>query len=279
MSRSTKYILSFKKGLKLPIGLHKATEEKTGLTLGKDGRKVRTVRVISRDDATPTDISEIERVVPWTETENYFPVRTEEGDIRLIEVDKKMISSLFDKSDVMSVNGVIGLEKLSPRMYDGYHYHISCQFEKKSKAVPGNDEKLYTVIHAWLQEYNKALLVKFLTSGREKFAVIYPDAEGLMMSILIHSNYQRERLSSNLIPIEDPVQYGDRLLGPIGLEDIDPDSIIDEYEETLKRYIEEEASKPEEVTPKETVKSITKKFGLKKPKPKGDDFLATLLEL
>lgn len=244
MSRQTKYDLIFPKAgaIKCLISLGKSFEPVTPFCQGIEGRPVRTVKVLAVDDTKPLSIEDIERVVPWSDVESYYNYRDESGEYKMLPIDKTVIKSLFKNSSTMKVEATIDSSAISPHMYDGSHYYVNVQVESKTKAVHAPSQKLYTVIYQYLFTSHKMLLVKFISNNREKHAVIYsdPSSNGLRMSILIHSTYQRPRTSAMMVAIPDAAKYGEKLLGgSLEVRELTSEMISDEYEERLKSYIEE----------------------------------------
>lgn len=241
MSRQTKYDLVFPKGgIKCKVHIQKSYESTTVFCQGKEGRQVRTVKVLATGDAKPSDLSDIERLVPWGELESYYPYKDEDGESKLVPIDKKALSSMYRSTSSMQVVGVLDKELIPIHMFDGYHYFMGVQFDVKTKEILETDQKVYTIVYNYLLNRNQYMLVKFISSNREKFAVIHadPESDGLRLSILIHSTYQRERArTGNLCDIPNVIRYGAKLLSSTGLEDVDPESIKDEYEEKVRDYI------------------------------------------
>lgn len=241
MSRQTKFDLKFPTGITCRISLHKSSEATTGFCQGFEGRQVRTVKVLSTDDAAPASKDDIEKLVAWGDLETYFPYKDETGEMKLMPIDKKAMQAMFKNSNTMAVQGLIDKDAIKPHMFDDSHYFVNVQRDTKTKAIFAPDQKVYTIMYHFLNERNKYLLIKFISSSREKFGVIYSDPEslGLRMSLIIHSTYQRERAVENLTEITDAVSYGEKLFKGLGLRAVDPSIIIDDYEEKVRAYIDE----------------------------------------
>jgi len=240
MSRQTKYDLKIGT-ITCRIGLHKSFEATTVFCQGLKGRQVRTIKVLATDDATPSTLEDIEELVPWADLDTYYPYKDEDGMMKLIPIDKKAIQALFINSSTMITIGAIDKDAIKPYMFDDAHYFINVQRDTKTKTIYGPDQKVYTVIYHYLNDKKKYLLVKFISSNREKFAVIYADPEtnGLRMSLIIHSTYQRTRDVDNLVDIPDAVTYGDKLFKSFALRHVDSSEIVDDYEEKIRKYIDE----------------------------------------
>lgn len=243
MSRQTKFDLTFPNGFKALVVLQKSSESKTVCHQGVDGRQVRTIKVLTVDDVKPAGLDDIESLVEYSDLKSYYPYRDESGETVLIEVDKKALQALYKSSNSMLVQGTLDQTELKPHMFDNGHYFVQCQVDSKSKTVAPGDQQMYTIIYHYLLHTNQYLLVKFISANREKFAVLYPDpaSHGMRMSILLHSSYQRSRTveRSHLVDIVNVLRYGHKLFGDLKLDQLDPDSIIDDYESKLKEYIEQ----------------------------------------
>jgi len=256
MSRQTKYELMFPKGIKCAIALQKSTEATTGFKQGKDGRSVRTIKVLTTDDAKPTSLEDIEELVEWGELQTYFPYRDESGEASLLEIDKKALQAMFKNSNSMKVEGTMTKTCVMPFMFTDSHYFVNVQRNTKTKTLPAADLKVYTVIYHYLMKKDLYLLVKFISSNREKYAVLYADpaSSGIRMSILVHSTYQRERNGKYMTKVADPVMYGEKLFKEMELSELDPEDIKDDYEERVRKYIEESRERVKGGRPRERIK-------------------------
>lgn len=245
MSRQTKFELLLSTGIKCQIALHKSFEAPTGFTRGKEGRPVRMINVVAVDDATPKTVEDIEHVVPWDELETYFSYRdAETGETKLMPIDKKALQAMFKNSNAMQMIGILDTTAIRPHMFDDAHYFVNVQRDSKTKTILGPDQKVYSIIYEYLQSMNKYMLVKFISNSREKFGVIYSDpaSDGLRLSLLIHSTYQRERELSCLCDIPSAVELGQKLFKGKLMRGLTAEDIHDDYEEKLRTYIDERKS-------------------------------------
>lgn len=240
MSRQTKFDLKFASGITCKISLKKSFSATTGFLQGSKGRQVRTIKVLTTDDATPSTMDDIEELVPWGELETYHSYRDDSGETKLLPIDKKALQALFKNSNSMLVQGVIDTCKIKPYMFDDAHYFVNVQHDSKTKDLPQSDRKVYTVIYHYLLDNDKYMLVKFISSNREKYGLLYADpmSEGLRLSLIIHSTYQRAREAVNLIDIPSAASYGEKLVKGMSMEEIAPEEIIDDYEVKVMAYIE-----------------------------------------
>lgn len=248
MSRNTKFQLKFTKAIAgartsmgCRISLIKSNESNTVFCTGIGGRRVKTIKVLTQDDEPAAGIDDIEKIVSWSDLETYYPYRDPEtGEQKLVKIDKKAIQSIYQNSDCMSIEKIIDAVSVKPYMMSDSHYFIDVQRDKKTKGYYTADQKIYTIFYHFLLHYNKYMLVKFIASNREKFAVIYSDplSKGLRMTILIHTTYQRERKENSLMSIKDVMKYSDKLLGPMITRDRgDATDLKDTYEERLRGFI------------------------------------------
>ena len=246
MSRQTKFTLKFPKGgLSLKVSLQKAYEAKTSFRqtfVDADGvnRTVRTIKVLVQEDNKPKSLEELDQIVPWGQVEKSYPYRDEDGRERLLPIDTKVTGKLYSKSDVMSIVGFLDASSVSPRMYDGNHYFLKIQADSKTKETHRVDRQAYTLIHYIISEYNKLILVKFVSGDREKFAIIYREGGGLMLSTVLHETYQREAPETEREKLTDAKKYAEKLIATFSIRGLDPAELQDNYELMLQNYIEEE---------------------------------------
>lgn len=238
MSRQTKYELLVRTGIKGKITLTKTSDAKTPFKQGKDGRCLRTVRVLAKEDATPTCTDDIEYVVAWADIESMYAYRDPEtGEEKYLPVDKKAITSMYTNSNNMQVIGIHNLSDINPMMYDGYHYFIGIQKDSKTKEMSSSDIQFYSLLYQGLSSGHQCMLVKYISSNRPKFAIIHPVGEGLTMSNLTHSTYMRERDPVKQIVIPNVSALFNKLIRPLIKRKVDIDDLVDECELNLKKYI------------------------------------------
>jgi non-homologous end joining protein Ku len=248
MSRQTKFDLTFPQGgLSVKVGISKSSDAKTGLRQtyedeAGDNRQVRTAKVLTIDDVKPQSLEDIEKVIPWNAVQSSFPYRDEEdGQERLLKLDDKAQCQLFKKSNRMNVVGILDQTAVTPNMYSGDHYFLTIQVDSKSKKAEKIDQQGYSLIFYILAECEKVVLVKFVSGDREKFGVIYRVGDGLMLSVLIHSNYQREAPEVERLPMPKVMAkaHSEKMLAMFALRRLDADTMMDKYEDSLKAYIED----------------------------------------
>jgi len=278
MSRQSKFKLTLGNGLEVAINLGKTTEAPTSMRqtfTDEQGvnRQVRTVKVLANDDVKPQSKDDIEKVIPWTAVQSSYAYRDEDsGEEKLLLLDDKARCQIFKKSDCMRSIGFIDRDEVTPDMFSGDHYFVQPQQDKKSKKVASSDEQGYSLIYYVLAEHKKMLLVKFVSGDREKFAVIYTKGDGLLLSILIHYNYQREAPQVPRIAMPNAKAHAQKMVKVFGLRRFEPSDTVDVYEATLMDYIDQQ---------KQLAKGSgtgAKKLSLKKHAPVGydDDFLSKL---
>lgn len=257
MSRQTKYTIIFTKdglvigGLSVKINLKKSFEAKTGLrqTYVENGenRPVRTVKVLAKEDVKPKELEDVEKVIAWNAVQSSAEYRdTETGEVKLLPLDDMTRCKMFKKSENMKALGLVSCKSIHPYMYTGDHYFVGIQCEGKSKKAAAADEQGYSLLYALLAEYEKMLLVQFVSGEREKYAVIYQAGDGLMMSLLIHNNYQREAPAVTRVPIPKLKEFAAKMLKLLDMRKFNAEVTDDKYEDALIRYIEEERKAKED---------------------------------
>lgn len=269
MSRQSKYTLTFQKFNKIEckIAICKSTDDPEGFHQGKDGRLVKTVKVLTKDDVVATDISTIEQIVPWAELEHYLTYR-DDGIMKMIKVDKGFLTSQFQKSDVMKVISLVPLSGISPRMYEGHHYFVYVQKDSKTKTAKESDKQVYSIIYDGLNSRKSAFIIRFVDSNKIKYGALYVDSteNALMFSILIYSNYQRksdaDKISASLVqlPKEQIGILTNNLLKVVpspedGVLECTSDCIQDIYQIEVDKYLEKLKSGQDEQIAKLTIKT------------------------
>lgn len=272
MSRQEKFDLKFSEGgLTAHIRIKKATEAKESFSQTVEGRPVRTVRILAKEDVKANSVDDIERVLPWFGADSTYKYHDEDGQEQMLVIDKSIMDKLFMKSSTMNIIGFVDKNAISPRMYDGFHYFVELQVDSKSKTTSINDRQAYSILHYVCVTEQKCILVKYVSGDREKFALIYPDSDKLMMSNLIHENYQRDGVEVPREQIPNIDQFAKMLLDTFSIRKLDKNTLIDQYELKLKEYIESMKQAPGAV--KLPFKITTE------PLNKADDFLSMLMSL
>lgn len=239
MSRQTKFTLKFPKGLTIRIRINKSTEAQTGFKSTYKGRQIRMVKVLAKDDIKPKQVSDIEEIIPWNDTVPAYSYQDEEtGEAKLLYLDEKAKCAIFKKSEFMNGVGFIDVAEITPNMYAGDHYFIDVQKESKAKTAAESDVQGYSMLFYILKEHKKMFLTKFVSGDREKFAVIYAVGDGLMLSTIIHQNYQRPPPTVSRIPLPKAKDRAAKMLAAFSLRRFDPATTNDIYEETIEKYIE-----------------------------------------
>lgn len=270
MSQQTKYTLKFPKGLKIGIQIWKSTEAQTGFKSTYKGRQIRMIKVLAKDDIKPKSIDDLEEIVPWTGTTAAFPYQDEDtGEERLLYLDERTKCRLFQKSEFMNGIGFIDRSEITPNMYKGDHYFIKVQVDTKSKKAAPSDIQGYTLLYHILNNNNKMFLTKFVSGDREKFSVIYAVNDGLMLSTIIHANYQREAPAVSRIPLPKIQEHAQKMLNAFDLRGFDTSITVDKYEENIRKYIDELRDQEKGIKPKIRVK-------MKSPVNYEEDFLSQL---
>lgn len=241
MSRQTKFTLMFPKGLlSFKISLWKSTDAQTGFSSTYEERQIRMLKVLAKNDAKPKDISDIEKIVPCSETVPAYSYKDEEtGEAKLLFLDEKVKCSIYKKSEYMTGIGFLDANVITPNMYAGDHYFIQVQKESKAPTAAEADVQGYSLLYYLLDTHKKVFLTKFVSGDREKFSIIYAVGDGLMLSTLIHNNYQREPPTVSRIPLPKAEAHAAKLIEKFSLREFDPSTTNDMYEQSIIRYIEE----------------------------------------
>lgn len=276
MSRQRKFDLRFKAGLSFSITIAKSFGDQQGLKQTKfhqgKNKQVRTVKVIPKEvdgePVKPVTVDDIDEVIGWTDVESSYEYIAEDGEKVLLPMDKKALESMFSKSEYMTAIGFTATSNIKPRMYSGNHYFVTPQVDRKERRAKPSDVKAYSLIHAVLSVGDTVLLVKFVSGDREKFAVISADGDVLMMSLLIHSNYQRDAPVVDLSSVAAP--QIEKMKKLFSVRRFNPGDYVDRYEEQVQAYIDD--LKEEERTGKKRVKARPRVA----PVQDADDFLSIL---
>jgi hypothetical protein len=246
MSRQTKFIMKFPKGgLTVKIAIGKSNEPKTTLrqTYVDDSgvnRQVRTVKVLAKDDVKPSSVADIEQVIPWNQVQSSFPYHDEDTDREmLLPLDDKTRCKVFSKSDYMNGVGFVRQCEITPNMYAGDHYFVKVQVDSKSKKSAAGDVQGYSLLYFTLCQHEKMFMVKFISGDREKYGVLYPVGDSLMMSTIIHHNYQRSAPTVPKVALPKAKEHSRKMLSAFELATFMPAMTEDRYEDALLGYIEE----------------------------------------
>jgi hypothetical protein len=94
------------------------------------------------------------------------------------------------------------------------------------------------------------MMVKFISSNTEKYAVIYPQGGGLTLSILLHSTYLRERPEVHNLDIPNAGRLLNKITAPLVKPSIDISELSDQAETKLREYITALKSPDESVATK-----------------------------
>lgn len=240
MSRQTRFTVRFKDGLVFAVIMGKSFDPPTSLKSTYDGgRAIRMVKILTKDNAPATCIEDIERIVPWNDTVPAYPyIDDETGESKLLIMDDKTQCSIFSKSEFMNAMGFVDADEITPNMFTGDHYFVNLQKESKATAPAQSDVQAYSLMFYVLKEHNKMLLVNFISGERQKFGVMYAVGDGIMMSVIIHHNYQRSAPNVSRIPLPKAEAHAAKMLSTFSLRRFDPTTTVDKYEENIKLYIE-----------------------------------------
>jgi len=281
MSRARHLEIELPGGIvRMNVTLNKSFGDKTGFKMTwtdpdtKETRTVNTVRVISMEQGMkPTDVVDIQKVLKWTEPGSSYEYTDEEGEKRLLPIDKTLLNKIFKANSKLRVQSFIPLEEFSFADLAGDHYCLTPRVDRKTKSADTNDLQGYALMHWILKNRKQVMEVKFISGDREKIGVIYARGETLMLSTVIHSTYQRpvpdnlglDKLKEVVLP--NPEALADKLLGKFGAPARDPKTTKDVYEEKLQKYI---VDLKEQERLKREGKTIIKRPVIKPMKPQSD---------
>lgn len=251
-------------------------------TYTSDGltHQVRTVKVVTVDDAKPTELSDILKIIPWNDVQSAYPYVDEEtGENKLLPLDDKDVCKIFEKSDYMQGMGFVRAHQITPNMFSGDHYYLCPSADSKTKKVSLSDQQAYTILLTALSDGAHMYVTTFVSGDREKYAAIYVANDALMISVLIHSTYQRDPPAIPKLAIPNVHEYGKKLIAKCpydfvagNLEDL-YEKRLGEHIEELKRLAQERAQAPGEVPMAEQGTKIKARL---RPAVKADDFLSKL---
>lgn len=293
MSRARHLELELPGGLvRFNVSLNKSFGEKQGFKMTwkdpKSGkiRTVNTLRVVSKEEGMrPTEIADIHKVLGWTEPSTSFEYKDEHNEKKLLPIDKSILGALFKSDSKLRVQSFLPADQFSFADMAGDHYYLTPKVDRKAKTAATPDLQGYALLHWILKERKQVLEVKFVSGDREKIGVVYPRGECLMLSTVIHSNFQRpkpdnvglEKLKE--VELRNPERLADKLLGKYGTPERNPKVSEDVYEKKLKLYLEElkererkKEAGEEEDKPKIAIKPV-------KPHNDGDDLFSMLENL
>jgi non-homologous end joining protein Ku len=269
-------------GLQFKIALTKSYDDKTGFTQTYPDpedpsiyRCVRTIKVLTKDSVRPADVKDIRMVVPWTEVKTSFTYMGEDGTEKLLPLDHEVIGKIYAASENMTSMGFIDRSEVAPCDYDGSHYFITVQKDSKAKTPDANDIKAYSTVYYICKNLKQCLLVNFVSGDREKAAVIYAHKDGLMLSILLHTNYQRKAPEVSQPELPSNIEaLANKLVSVQKLACLPEDKLTDKYEERIKQYLQ--AAREQMRTSSTHPHKITLKAA---PKPLDNDFFSLLAGL
>jgi hypothetical protein len=99
---------------------------------------------------------------------------------------------MFPKSDQMELLSIIPSDQLSPSDYTGLHYFVYVQGQKKQADISEGDCIVYSIIHKRLKNSHRVMVVQYTSLHSQKYAVIYPKDDHLMLSIIHYSDQHRK---------------------------------------------------------------------------------------
>lgn len=253
MSRSRHLEIELPGGIvRFNITLNKSFGEKTNFKMtwvdpeSKEVRTVNTVRVVSKEQGLkPTDLSDIKKILKWTEPSSSYEYTNDEGQKSFLPIDTNVLNKIFTSNNKLRVQAFIPLNEFSFADLAGDHYYLTPRVDSKTKSAQTNDLQGYALTHWILKNRKQVIECKFISGDREKVGVIYARGDVLMLSTVIHSTYQRnvpdnaglDKLKE--VELRNPEGLADKLLSKFSKPTRDPELSCDVYEEQLNSYIED----------------------------------------
>ena len=209
------YIDTGRKPIEIAVHIDKITDAKTILNTVHQGRRVRTVTVLTKDDVEKiTKIEDIEMVVDRSETGSGLEIQAPDGTTSIVTLDKRLVSEdSVTQNRNLQVIAVVPSRTIKPYQFEGASYEMSIYGKtvKKVKVIDGQQSQMFNILYHGLNLRDEMFIVRYVSFGREKFAAIYPVDHNpvtgnpqatFIMSNLIHSSYYRNFSSQQVLPRE-----------------------------------------------------------------------------
>ena len=209
------YIDTGRKPIEIAVHIDKITDAKTTLNTVHQGRRVRTVTVLTKDDVEKiTKIEDIEMVVDRSETGSGLEIQAPDGTTSIVTLDKRLVSEdSVTQNRNLQVIAVVPSRTIKPYQFEGASYEMSIYGKtvKKVKVIDGQQSQMFNILYHGLNLRDEMFIVRYVSFGREKFAAIYPVDHNpvtgnpqatFIMSNLIHSSYYRNFSSQQVLPRE-----------------------------------------------------------------------------
>jgi len=211
------------------------------LKQGFNGRPVKQIKVLPKPGCeTVSELDDIEQIVPWSQLQSlYAHYDPDTQSQEYMVVDPSDVKSMFPSSEDIRVVNVIPASELHYSLMEGHHYHIFVQSEKKSRTIYSEDQDLLSVFYHTLKERQLVAIGKYISANHEKCCAIHPEDDGLVMSVLIPSNFIREREHHHIKEIDNAIMLGSGLLKRLMNNKFDPDHSRDCFDDRLREHIEQ----------------------------------------
>jgi len=205
--------------IEIPVHIDKITDPKTTLNTLYQGRRVRQVMVLTKDDVEkPTKLEDVETIVDRSTTTSGLEVKAPDGQVHIVSIDKSIIGETTATTRNLTVVAVVPETEIRPYQYDGTSYELSVHGKttKKVKQIDPKHNELFNILFHGLRLKKCLFIARYVSFGREKYAAIYPvdinpvsglPQQALLMTNLIHSSYYRNFTSVNVIG-EDVLNAG-----------------------------------------------------------------------
>lgn len=267
MSRNFVLTFAHAKGVfSFPISLEKSytgrPSLKTGYKSGDAYQLVRYIKVVPKNpDKKIMNVKDIGHICSSDELVHLHP--SEDDKEEYLPIDKSSLKNLFPSDPEMRV--LYSLKKnFVPFNYIGdkhYFVHLNGHKNGKKKSIDSDDQVLHDVICNGLEKNDEVLIVTYVMSNTQNFGIIYSDGEGLRMSSLIASNFQKERsdTKSDVKIVKKQQKIYEKLVGETRKKSLNKKKIIDDYAKKLEELIQDTISgKPQ--TKKKVIKRTYSKL-------------------
>lgn len=232
-------------GLSFKCSLQKTQNEKTrfvtGIVQDDTVRPVRMGKFLTKDDVKPNKTTDIETMIAWNAPESFYKYLDEEsGESKLLKISKELLAHIqFLSDEIYEILDEIQLSGIRSTSYNGKHYFLKVRREKRGSSYQLNpdDLKMYNLIYIGLLERKTGLLIRYTSYGRQAYAIMQADENGLFLSGLIHDTYQREREVKDVKSLSaEDITRSRKLFGKFETKPSLP-VLIDEYEQRLNELI------------------------------------------
>jgi hypothetical protein len=228
---------------RVAVAIEKSFTERVSLKTGYNGQPLKWIKVTPKDPELDkvTKRKHIAHIVQASEIQSIWPTGedNEDGTPEYVVIDKASIKNMFAPTSEMRVLQTLPRSSIPFHCTTQNHYFLNVKKTKKNKVRRANpeDEALYALIHAGLLESGEVLLVKYTAMNTEKFAIVYAEIDGLRMTNLIATNYQKNRSDRQRLGSTKAALFK-RLTKKTRAEEVDHTVLRDGYGERLEELID-----------------------------------------